>query len=214
MSTTAKSIDLFWSFRSPYCYLALNRILDIRDEFNVVVHPRHVWPGAMRRRGYFSRLNPNYPSYQGMDAVRMADYLGVSFARPKPDPLKLDRDTLEPAPEQPLIEPLTRMGVLAAEQGQGMDFINQIMRLLWNGQTPGWNEEEHLSNAVKRAGLNFEDLQRRAKIEAARLDSVIEVNGEALKDAGHWGVPCLVLNGEPFFGQDRLDVLKWRLDQG
>ena len=31
--------------------------------------------------------------------------------------------------------------------------------------------------------------------------------------AGHWGVPTMVFEGEPFFGQDRLDVLLWRLKQ-
>jgi len=213
MSATAKSIDLFWSFRSPYCYLALNRILSLENEFNVAVHPRHVWPGAMRKSGYFARLNPNYPSYQGMDAARLADYLGLPFARPKPDPLRLERETLEPLAKQPLIESLSRMGVLAAEQGQGMGFIDQVMRLLWDGKTPGWNEGKHLEDAIKRAGLDDEMLPHHAQSEAARLDSVIEANGEALKDAGHWGVPCLVFDGEPFFGQDRIDLLKWRLDQ-
>jgi len=29
----------------------------------------------------------------------------------------------------------------------------------------------------------------------------------------HWGVPLMVFEGEAFFGQDRLDVLEWRLEQ-
>ena len=29
--------------------------------------------------------------------------------------------------------------------------------------------------------------------------------------AGHWGVPLIDFQGEPFFGQDRLDVLLWRM---
>jgi len=32
-------------------------------------------------------------------------------------------------------------------------------------------------------------------------------------EAGHWGVPTRVFEGEPFFGEDRLDVLLWRLKQ-
>ena len=34
-----------------------------------------------------------------------------------------------------------------------------------------------------------------------------------LEEAGHWGVPTMVFRGEPFFGQDRVDTLRWRLDQ-
>ena len=28
---------------------------------------------------------------------------------------------------------------------------------------------------------------------------------------GHWGVPTFALGGEPFYGQDRLDQVRWRL---
>ena len=28
------------------------------------------------------------------------------------------------------------------------------------------------------------------------------------------GVPLMVLDGEPFYGQDRIDVLEWRLASG
>jgi 2-hydroxychromene-2-carboxylate isomerase len=38
-------------------------------------------------------------------------------------------------------------------------------------------------------------------------------NEAAQKRAGHWGVPLMVFESEPFFGQDRFDVLKWRMSQ-
>jgi len=41
----------------------------------------------------------------------------------------------------------------------------------------------------------------------------IDANHAALDAAGHWGVPTMVLRGEPFFGQDRIDTLRWRLDK-
>ncbi|TMB53500.1 MAG: 2-hydroxychromene-2-carboxylate isomerase, partial [Deltaproteobacteria bacterium] len=31
--------------------------------------------------------------------------------------------------------------------------------------------------------------------------------------AGHWGVPTMVFAGEPFFGQDRIELLVWRMRQ-
>ena len=34
-----------------------------------------------------------------------------------------------------------------------------------------------------------------------------------LEAAGHWGVPTMVFEGEPFFGQDRIDLLVWRMKQ-
>jgi 2-hydroxychromene-2-carboxylate isomerase len=42
---------------------------------------------------------------------------------------------------------------------------------------------------------------------------VIAENQAALEKAGHWGVPTMAFKGEPFFGQDRIDLLVWRLRQ-
>ena len=41
----------------------------------------------------------------------------------------------------------------------------------------------------------------------------IERNHESLDASGHWGVPTMVYQTEPFFGQDRIDTLRWRLEQ-
>ena len=56
-------------------------------------------------------------------------------------------------------------------------------------------------------------MDRRIVAEADRLESVIENNQTDHEHAGHWGVPTCAFRGEPFFGQDRLDVLLWRLKQ-
>ena len=35
----------------------------------------------------------------------------------------------------------------------------------------------------------------------------------ALTAAGHWGVPTMAYAQETFFGQDRIDVLAWCIEQ-
>ena len=48
---------------------------------------------------------------------------------------------------------------------------------------------------------------------ATRL-SATKAGAEAAQTAaGHSGVPLCVFEGEPFFGQDRLALLQWRLEQ-
>ena len=49
--------------------------------------------------------------------------------------------------------------------------------------------------------------------EAEALDNEVAGNQVALEIAGHWGVPTLVFEGEPFFGQDRIEMAKWRMEQ-
>ncbi|MEQ9003043.1 MAG: hypothetical protein RIE74_05715, partial [Pseudomonadales bacterium] len=53
----------------------------------------------------------------------------------------------------------------------------------------------------------------RAGAAAERLEAAITRNEADHAAAGHWGVPTCAFQGEPFFGQDRLDVLLWRLQQ-
>ena len=45
----------------------------------------------------------------------------------------------------------------------------------------------------------------------AQHRSIVEANQQALSAAGHWGVPTFVFEGEPFFGEDRIVTLRWRL---
>ena len=52
-----------------------------------------------------------------------------------------------------------------------------------------------------------------AQAQAAEIAAEIEASQEAHREAGHWGVPTMVFENEPFFGQDRFDVLVWRLKQ-
>ena len=64
-----------------------------------------------------------------------------------------------------------------------------------------------------RAGLDLGALDAEASRDANRYDDIIAANQKALDDAGHWGVPTMVFKDEPFFGQDRIDLLVWRLKQ-
>jgi 2-hydroxychromene-2-carboxylate isomerase len=115
--------------------------------------------------------------------------------------------------EQPHIHRLTQMGVAAAELGRGIPFLDEVSRLIWSGTVDDWHEGDHLAKATERAGLDPVRLNAKVDQEAERLDSVVEANQVAQRDAGHYGVPMIAFNGEPFFGQDRFDQFKWRLEQ-
>jgi 2-hydroxychromene-2-carboxylate isomerase len=41
---------------------------------------------------------------------------------------------------------------------------------------------------------------------------VISDNEQAHAASGHWGVPTFVFENEPFFGQDRIGMLIWRME--
>ena len=102
--------------------------------------------------------------------------------------------------------------MVAAEAGKGIEFADAVSRLIWGG-TKNWQEGNLLADAAKSQGLDLQQLDQTVLDETQRLESVIEKNQADHNAVGHWGVPTCAFEGEPFFGQDRLDVLLWRLKQ-
>ena len=207
----AEPIDVYWSFRSPYSYLVTPDLLKLREDYEVEVNLRVVFPIAVRsKEALFDPSNMKPVQYILMDSFRRAQFLGLPLAFPQPDPVIQDRQTFVVAEDQPRIHRLSKLGVEAQRQGKGIDFAANVSRLIWGG-TEAWDQGDHMSNAAAKAGLDL------AQMDAAIADSdhldEIDANHAALEAAGHWGVPTMVLRGEPFFGQDRIETLRWRLDK-
>jgi len=202
-------IDLFWSFRSPYSYLAMPGALQLERDFDVEVRLRPVLPLAVRDPSFFSPDNLKRAKYIRLDWPRRAAMLGMPHAWPLPDPIVQDMQTYKVAAEQPYIQRLTRLGVEAERRGQGIEFAREVSLLIFGG-TRDWHLGDHLAGAAMRAGLELAAMDA-AIAEPASHDAAIEANQQALAAAGHWGVPTFVFEGEPFFGEDRIDTLRWRL---
>ncbi len=113
--------------------------------------------------------------------------------------------------EQPHIYRLTHLGVEAQRRGCGVAFAAEVSGLLFGG-TKDWHTGDHLAGAAGRAGLDLDDMEKTIAADGSH-QSEVEENQEALQKAGHWGVPTFVFRGEPFFGQDRIDMLRWRLEK-
>jgi 2-hydroxychromene-2-carboxylate isomerase len=207
------SVDVFWSFRSPYSYLATPRLVRLATLYQIDVKLRPVLPLAVRSPDFFQRVNPLWPAYLLRDTQRIAEHQGIDYGWPRPDPVVMDPKTGGYPEEQPYIHRLTRLGVEAALRGRGVPFIDEVSKIIWNGKVEGWHQGAHLSDAAARAGLDLAELDRAVEADPDRYDERIEHNHRNLADAGHWGVPTCVFEGEPFFGQDRLDLLVWRMQQ-
>ena len=205
-------VDLFWSFRSPYSYLAVPGAQRLEQDFRVTVRFRPVLPLAVRDPAFFNPDNAKRARYIALDWPRRAEMLGVPHAWPKPDPIVQDMATLKIAAEQPYIHRLTRLGVEAQRRGRGLAFAREVSSLIFGG-TVGWDQGDHLARTTARAGLVLTELDHAIAAPGATHPQEIEASQQALTAAGHWGVPTFVFEGEPFFGEDRIDTLRWRLRQ-
>lgn len=206
-------VDLYWSFRSPYSYLAAGRIVRLTEDYDLDVTVRPVYPIAIRTPEFFKEVNPLWVAYLLRDVFRVAEMNGIPFAWPNPDPVVMDMATRTISPDQPYIHRLTFLGVEAARRGRGLAFIDEVSRLLWGSGVAGWDQGGHLAGAADRAGLDLAEMEATIEADRAGYDAAVAENEAALAAAGHWGVPTLVFEGEPFFGQDRIDLCVWRMRQ-
>jgi 2-hydroxychromene-2-carboxylate isomerase len=206
------SVDLFFSFRSPYSYLALPRTLRLVADYDAKVNLRPVYPLAVRVPGFFKRANPQFARYVVLDSSRVAKYENIPFRFPRPDPIVQDMTTLDVAEKQPHIHRLTRLGAAAQLTGRSLEFTDAIARVLWDGTVKGWNEGDHLNHAAEAAGFDLPAMDAAVAADPDRYEQVISDNEQAHAASGHWGVPTFVFENEPFFGQDRIGMLIWRME--
>ncbi len=204
-------VNLFFSFRSPYSYLAMPGALSLPCDFDVSVALRPVLPLALRQPDFFNPENVKRAKYIMIDWLRRAEMLGMPHRWPSPDPIVQDLKTYAIAPEQPYIYRLTYLGVEAQRRGRGIQFASEVSAVIFGG-TRDWQLGSHLADAAARAGLDLASMDE-AIDDSGSYQAEVEANQRALDHAGHWGVPTFEYRGEPFFGQDRIDTLRWRLEE-
>ena len=75
-----------------------------------------------------------------------------------------------------------------------------------------WHQGDHLARAAQAAGFDLAVMDRAIEADAEKIEAVISANEKDQAASGHWGVPTFVFDKEPFFGQDRIDLLIWRME--
>ena len=206
------SVDLFFSFRSPYSYLALPRTMKMAADYDVTVNLRPVYPLAVRVPGFFKRTNPQFLPYVALNSTRVAQRENIPYRFPRPDPIVQDLATLAVAEHQPYIHRLTRLGAAAQLEGRALEFACAISKVLWDGSVAGWNEGDHLARAAAAAGFDLAAMDAAVIADPDRFERIIAGNERDHAASGHWGVPTFAFENEPFFGQDRIDLLIWRME--
>jgi len=215
-------VDFFYSMRSPWSYIATYEVKEISIKYNVKFNIRFVYPIALRIKGFFDRIDPLFAPYLLRDATRVSAMKNISYRWPSPDPIVMEMpDTNSNKAlkypkidkNQPYIHRITRLGVLAGLYNKDLDYVYTVAKLIWDGKTKDWDKGNHINNALIEIGLNPEKMNSEIITRKDEIEKIITINETKHRQTGHWGVPLFGFNNEPFFGQDRLDVLLWRLKQ-
>jgi 2-hydroxychromene-2-carboxylate isomerase len=194
LGMTAKTIDFFFSFRSPYSYLAAPRVFALPERYDVEVLFHGVIPMAMR--GQAVPLAKRLHTLR--DCKREATRLGMPFGR--------IHDPIGDGAMRCLV-----VAEYATDVGRAPAFVLEASRAIWS-QATDVSRDDRLRPICERAGLDWADCA--AALDDPGLRARVDANTQRLADLGQWGVPVLVLDGEQYWGQDRIeDVERDLVDQ-
>lgn len=194
-------IDFYFDFSSPYGYLASERIDGLAEKHGRAVTWRPILLGVIFRVTGQAPLTeqPLRGDYARRDFARSARLYGVRFVMPDPFPISTlaaarayywlgERD---PAGARALAH-----GVYRAYFGEGRDMTSAEAVV-------GVAEALGIDGGALAEALRDPAVKERLKAET-----------EAAIERGVFGSPTIVIDGEPFWGADRLDHVDRWLETG
>jgi 2-hydroxychromene-2-carboxylate isomerase len=187
-------LDLYFSFRSPYSWIALPRVFALATRYNAQLNLRFVLPMVMRGLP----IPESKRLYIVSDTKREAERVGLPFG--------LIAD--------PVGKPTERgLAVLhhAIQAGKGEVFALSFMRGVF-AEGISARSDSGLLTLCTRAGIT--EAQMQAALADASWRAVAEANRGEMFALGIWGVPGFRVNkGSAHWGQDRLWLLEQQLRQ-
>jgi len=191
LSAKPLTCEVWFSFRSPYSYLALEQIEAALAPFDVPIVLRPMQP--MVQRGI--PLPTVKRTYILHDAKREAEAHGIEFGEIC-DPLGAGTDNL------------IALAYWADKQGKLLPFARSALRGSW-AEARDMTEYVDLRHVVERAGLSWHDAKSAlGNTEAAKW---VAANAADLAVIGLWGVPSFRCGDFVAWGQDRIPLLVDRL---
>ncbi|WP_372006444.1 2-hydroxychromene-2-carboxylate isomerase [Tistrella mobilis] len=193
-------VDCYLPLMSPWAYLGHDRFVAIADRGRAVIrwHPVDFAKIFAASGGVPVKQRPvQRQTYRMYELKRWRDRLGV--------PLELE----------PRFFPVddTRAAHLVLQaMAEGADpagLIGGVLGAVW-AEGRDITDTETLADLLRREGLDAGLLDRAdaATAELARRRAALTENAI---EAGVFGAPTYIFDGEPFWGQDRLDFLAERL---
>ena len=189
-----KKIEFLFDFGSPNAYLSYPLIIDMADRYSASLEITPILLGGLFKitgnqapMVAFGGI-PNKIAYEMLEMKRFMEKHG--FSKFKMNPFF------------PVNTVLIMRGLVAAkEAGVEKAYIETVLPAMWE------EEKNMADDAVVRDVLNVAGLDARNLLAAAISDPIkekLKSNTQDAADRGAFGVPTFFIEGEMFFGKDRL----------
>jgi carboxymethylenebutenolidase len=196
----ARAIDYYLAPQSPWTYLGHQRFWDIarRAGADIRVLPVDLGKIFPRSGGLpLPQRAPQRQAYRLVELKRFSDWLGL--------PLNLHPNCFPVPGDQ------AAQLILAVDESRGSDAAMQLTGAVLKAV---WAEQRNINDADTLAQLLAEcDLPADAMdaAQAGAMQQRYDAATQQAFDVGVFGAPSYVLDGEIFWGQDRLDFLERQL---
>ena len=197
-------IDYYLAPQSPYTYLGHLRFWDIARAAgaSIKVMPVDLGGKVFPVSGGLplGKRAPQHQAYRLLELRRFSEWLHV--------PMNIE-PTYFPVPA----DDAARL-IIAVDLHDGthaaMSLTDSILRAVWE-------QDRNIADEAVLAALLVERELPAKRLEMAHSQTVqerYEADSQAAVEAGVFGAPSYVVEGEIFWGQDRLDFLERRLKRG
>jgi 2-hydroxychromene-2-carboxylate isomerase len=193
----ANPIDFYFDFSSPYGYFASQKIDAIASKYGRDVKWRPFLLGVAFKTTGGTPL-PSIPvkgPYHLRDMQRTAKYLGVTFRHP----------SVFPIASVSACRAFYWMN--AKDPGQAKELAKALYGAYFR-ENVDISSADNVVSVAARSGLNADEV--RAGIADQAVKDLTKSEVDKAIAIGAFGSPYIVIDGEPFWGSDRLEQIdKW-----
>ncbi|UFZ02997.1 2-hydroxychromene-2-carboxylate isomerase [Bradyrhizobium ontarionense] len=198
----SRQIDYYFSLQSPWAYIGHRLFRDIAASHGVAVNHKPVMLVDLFAETGGLPLAKRHPArqrYRIVELKRWRDKRGLEFhLQPKNWPFNARLAD----------------GVVIAALQAGLDpepYLQRAFPAIWEQQL-NLADADVIAGLADATGLSGRDLLARAATDT--VGAAYEQNRQDALAAGVFGSPAYVLDGEVFWGQDRLELLADALKSG
>jgi 2-hydroxychromene-2-carboxylate isomerase len=197
----SQPIDFYFDFSSPYGYLASEKIDELAARFGRKVRWRPILLGVVFRQTGGAPLTsiPLKGEYSVHDFARSARFLDIPYEHPKHFPLATQHAAR------------AYYWLHDRDCEAARSFAHAVFRSLY---TEGRDISEIDVVLAIAAGEKVDRTALAAALAGQALKDRLKAECEAAIIRGVFGSPYIVVDGEPFFGADRLPQIERWLGSG